>query len=108
MDFGISDSLRGAFPNKVYATLEIRACRVTVVQPLQGRSIYSNCRVHGNMMLYAEARPYHYKLYIYTYWFRVFSLAGMSREGTWGHCIVTTYYYTMLQQLLLHCYFHSC
>src|SRR3954463_7584369 len=25
-----------AFPNKVYVTLEIRACRVTVVQPLQG------------------------------------------------------------------------
>lgn len=35
-DYVVSDSLGGAFPNKVYATLEIRACSVTVVQPLQG------------------------------------------------------------------------
>ena len=36
LDYVVSDSLGGAFPNKVYATLEIRACRVIVVQPLQG------------------------------------------------------------------------
>ena len=36
MVYDMSDSLAGAIPNKVCATLEIRACRVTVVQPLQG------------------------------------------------------------------------
>ena len=34
--YGVSNSLGRAFPNKVYATREIRACRITVVQPLQG------------------------------------------------------------------------
>ena len=50
MDCGVSDSFGRVFPNKVYATLEIRACRVTVVQPLLG-VIYSNSRVHGNRTL---------------------------------------------------------
>ena len=36
VDYVVSKSLGWAFPNKVYATLEFRACRVTVVQPLQG------------------------------------------------------------------------
>ena len=36
VDYVVSESLGRAFPNKVYATLEFRACRVTVVQPLQG------------------------------------------------------------------------
>src|SRR3954467_436147 len=108
-DCVVSDSLGGVFPNKVYATLEIRVCRLPSSAPLQGRSIYSNSRVHGNRTLYAEARPYHYKLYIYTCWFRVFFLAGMSREEARRHVliVITAKYYTMLQQLLLHCYFNS-
>src|SRR3954465_10213185 len=33
MDCVVSDSLGGVFPNQVYATLEIRACSVTLVHP---------------------------------------------------------------------------
>src|ERR1041385_7406669 len=33
MGYEVSDSLGGAFPNKVPATLEIRACSVTQVHP---------------------------------------------------------------------------
>src|SRR3954468_5656615 len=33
MGLGMSDSLGGVFPNKVYATLEIRACSFTLVHP---------------------------------------------------------------------------
>ena len=36
VDYAVSESLGGVFPNKVDATLEFRACRVTVVQPMQG------------------------------------------------------------------------
>ena len=36
VDYVVSESLGRAFPNKVYATLEFRACMVTVVEPLQG------------------------------------------------------------------------
>src|SRR4051812_16017623 len=64
MDCVVSDSLGGVLPNQVYATLEIRAWFHTNA-PLQGRSIYSNSRVHDNTTLYAEAKPYHYKLYLY-------------------------------------------
>ena len=33
MACGVSESFGRVFPNKVYATLEFRACRVTVVHP---------------------------------------------------------------------------
>ena len=33
MACGVSDSFGRVFPNKVYATLEFRACRITVVHP---------------------------------------------------------------------------
>ena len=33
MGLGVSDSLGGAFPDKVYATLEIGACSFTLVHP---------------------------------------------------------------------------
>src|ERR1044072_8118723 len=33
MDCVVSDSLGGVLPNQVYATLEIRACSVTLVHP---------------------------------------------------------------------------
>src|SRR3954470_660175 len=62
------------------------------------------------MTLYAEARPYHYKLYIYTCWFRVLLPRGDVEGGNSEALlmIITTYYYTLLQQLLLHCYFNFC
>src|ERR1044071_750367 len=36
MGCDVSDSLGGAFPNKVHATLEIRACRLNSSAPLHG------------------------------------------------------------------------
>ena len=33
MGYVVSDSFGGVHPNKVYATLEIRACSVTLVHP---------------------------------------------------------------------------
>src|SRR3954465_10763938 len=95
MDCVVSDSLGGAFPNKVYATLEIRACRLPSSAPLQGRSIYSNSRVNGNGTLYAEARPYHYKLYIYTCLFRVLLPRGDVEGGNSKALLIgiTNYYY---------------
>src|SRR3954471_16982164 len=54
---------------------------VIISAPLHGRLIYSNSRVHGNRMLYAEARSYHYKLYLYTCWFRVLLPRGDVEGG---------------------------
>ena len=52
MACGISESLGGVFPNKVDATLEFRACRVTVVQsPLRGKNKPSDGPVPGNSTL---------------------------------------------------------
>src|SRR3954463_6585458 len=106
MECVVSDSLGGVLPNQVYATLVIRACSVTLVHPCrEDLSIYS--RVHGNRTLYAEARPYHYKLYIYTCWFRVLLARGDVEGGnSEAYLMYTTYYYTLLQQLLLHCYLY--
>src|SRR3954470_24666656 len=69
--------------------------------------IYSNSRAHGNRTLYAEARSYHYKLYLYTCWFRILLPRGDVEGGnSEAWLMYTTYYYTMLQQLLLHCYLY--
>ena len=52
MTHGVSESLGGVFPNKVDATLEFRACRVTVVQsPLRGKNKPSDGPVPGNSTL---------------------------------------------------------
>ena len=52
MTHGVSESLGGVFPNKVDATLEFRACRVTVVQsPLRGKNKPSDGPVQGNRTL---------------------------------------------------------
>src|ERR1041385_6660230 len=98
MVYGVSDSLGGAFPNKLYATLEIRALYCNRSAPLQGRLIYSNSRVHGNRTLYAEARSYYYKLLLLSCWFRVFFLARkLIEEGiSEALLIIINYYYTML------------
>src|SRR3954466_306326 len=64
MDPGVSDSLGGVFPNKVYATREIQACSRNYQCTPAGKINYIDSRVHGNMTLYAEARSYHYKLYL--------------------------------------------
>ena len=51
-DDTVSESLGGVFPNKVDATLEFRACRVTVVQsPLRGKNKSSDGPVQGNSTL---------------------------------------------------------
>src|SRR3954467_14937677 len=93
MDFDVSDSLGGAFPNKVYATLEIRACRRNYQCTPAGKINLSNSRVHSNRTLYAVARSYHYKLYLILVGSEFCFLAGMSREGTRKHdyyCIQLT------------------
>src|SRR3954468_4763190 len=80
-----SDRLGGVCPNKVYATLEIRACKRNY-QCTPARKINSiDSRVHGNRTLYAEARSYHYKLYLILVGSEFCFLAGMSREGTRRH-----------------------
>ena len=70
--------------------------------------IYSNSRVHGNRMLYVEARLYYYKLTIKML-VPGFLPRGDVEEGiSEAWLIYTTYYYAMMQQLLLHCYlFHA-
>lgn len=80
---------------------------VNTTAPLQGRLIYSNSRVHGNMTLYAEAGSYHYKLLLLLNCMVPGFLPRWDVEEVISEAllITTTYYYTMLQQLLLHCYF---
>src|SRR3954467_14428203 len=108
MDCAVSDSLGGVLPYHVYATLVIRACSVTLVHTCRD-DCSIDCRVHGNRTLYAEARPYHHKLLLSNYWFRVLLPRGDVEGGNSEALlmVITTYYYTMLQQLLLHCYFIS-
>src|SRR4051812_11501 len=92
MDCVVSDSLGGVLPYQVYATLVIRACSVTLVHPCRD-DLSIDSRVHGNRTLYTEARPYHYKLLLLNCWFRVFFLAGMSREELGG---IVKYCYNLL------------
>ena len=64
-DDTVSESLGGVFPNKVDATLEFRACRVTVVQsPLRGKNKPSDGPVQGNRrsVLYPYPPPTNYEL----------------------------------------------
>src|SRR3954468_17096685 len=65
MDLDVSDSLGGVFPNKVYATLEIRACSRNYQCTPAGKINSIDSRVHGNRTLYAEARSYHYNYILY-------------------------------------------
>src|SRR3954468_7570606 len=73
---------------------------------MQGRLIYSNSRVLGNRTLYAEVGSYHYKLLLLNCMVPGF-LPRWDVEEVISEAliIITNYYYTMLQQLLLHCYF---
>src|SRR4051812_39948261 len=89
MDPGVSDSLGGAFPNKVYATLEIRMCSRNYRCTPAGKINSIDSRVHGNRTLYAEARSYHYKLYLLLVGSGFCFLMGMSMEGLGG--IVNVY-----------------
>src|SRR4051812_47509930 len=61
MELGVSDSLGGVFPNKVYATREIRACR-----RLQGRLILSIgvSTITGRFMLKPDPTTTNYSLYL--------------------------------------------
>src|SRR3954470_14480790 len=66
MDPGVSDRLDGVFPNKVYATLEIRACRRNYQCTLQGRLILSIVvsTVTGHFMLKPDPTTTNYILYL--------------------------------------------
>src|ERR1041384_978054 len=108
MDFVVSDSLGGVLPNQVYATLEIRACSFTLVHPCrEDQSIrIAVSTVTGRFMLKPDPTTTNY----------IFILVGSEFSYSWG-CrgrelggivVITTYYYTMLQQLLLHCYINFC
>src|SRR3954463_4652013 len=93
MDPGVSDSLGGVFPDKGYATREIRACSRNYQCIPAGKINSIDSRVHGNKTLYAEGRSYHYKLYLILVGSEFCFLAGMSREGTRRHdyyCIQLT------------------
>ena len=85
MDSGVSDSFGEVFPDKVYATLEIQACRRNYQCTPAGKINSIDSRVHGNRTLYAEARSYHYKLYLILVGSEFCFLTGMSREGTRRH-----------------------
>ena len=86
MDCVVSDSLGGVLPNQVYATLEIQACRFTLVHP---------CREHQSIRIAVSMVTVHFMLksdptttnYIFILVGSGFCfLAGMSREGTQRHC----------------------
>src|SRR4051794_8506058 len=67
MDPGVSDSLGGVFPNKVYATLEISERAVVIISaPLQGRLILSIAlsTVTGRFMLKPDPTTTNYILYL--------------------------------------------
>src|SRR4051812_45727120 len=107
MDSGVSDSLGGVFPNKVYATLEIRACKHNY-QCTPARKINSiDSRVHvtGRFMLKPDPTTTNYILYLLVSSFAS-SQGCRGRELGGMINMYTTYYYTMLQQLLLHFYLY--
>ena len=85
MDPGVSDSHGGVFPDKVYATLEIRACSRNYQCTPAGKINSIDSRVHSNRTLYAKVRSYYYKLYLILVGSEFCFLAGMSRKGTRRH-----------------------
>ena len=56
MAYGVSDSLGRVFPNKVYATLEIRVCRVTVVHLCRYENLIETL-INGWLFSSNAARP---------------------------------------------------
>ena len=66
MDSGVSDSLSGVFPNKVYATLEIRACRRNYQCTPAGKIDLSIVvsTVTGRFMLKPDPTTTNYILYL--------------------------------------------
>src|SRR3954465_13082611 len=66
MDPGVSDSLGGVFPNKVYATLDIRACSRNYQCTPAGKinSIDSLSTVTGRFMLKPDPTTTNYILYL--------------------------------------------
>ena len=64
MAHGVSESLGGVFPNKVDATLEFRACRVTVVHPCRDEiSIrIAVSTVTGRSVMYPDPPSTNYEL----------------------------------------------
>src|SRR3954465_5056848 len=66
MDPGVSDSLGGVFPNKVYATRRSEHAVVIISAPLQGRLILSIAvsTVTGRFMLKPDPTTRNYILYL--------------------------------------------
>src|SRR3954463_7178625 len=66
MDPGVSDSLGGVFPNKVYATGRSERAVVIISAPLQGRLILSIAvsTVIGRFMLKPDPTTTNYILYL--------------------------------------------
>ena len=107
MDCIVSDSLGGLLPNQVYATLEILACSVTLVHPCrEDQSIrIAVSTVKGRFMLKPDSTTTNYILYLLV---PSFLPRGDVEGGNLEALlmVITTYYYTFLQQLLLYCYFN--
>src|ERR1043165_8223084 len=107
MDSSVSDRLGGVFPDKVYATLEIRACRRNYQCTPAGKINLSIgvSMVTGRFMLKPDPTTTNYILYFLAPSFA--SSRGCRGKKLGGMInMYTTYYYTMLQQLLLHCYLY--
>ena len=79
----VSDSFGGVFPNKVYATLEIRACSITLVQPYREDNLFVVSTVIGHFMLKPDPTTTNYIFILVGFGFCF--LARMSREGTQRH-----------------------
>ena len=97
MDCVVSDSLGGVLPNQVYATLDIRACSVTLVHPCrEDQSIrIAVSTVTGRFMLKPDLTTTNYIFIL-----RVPSfLPHGNVEGGRSEALlilITTYYYTTL------------
>ena len=64
MAHGVSESLGGVFPNKVDATLEFRACRVTVVHPCRDETSIriTESTIIGRSVMYPDPPSTSYEL----------------------------------------------
>src|SRR3954469_21162454 len=64
MDPGVSDSLGGVFPDKVYATLEIRACSRNYQCTPAGKRSIAVSKETGRFMLKPDPTTRNYILYL--------------------------------------------
>src|SRR3954463_1291898 len=106
MDCVVSDSLGGGLPKQGYAPLEIRACSVTLGTPAGKINLsIAVSTVTGRFMLKPDPTTTNCILYLLVP--SIVSSRGCRGRELGGMInMYTTYYYTLLQQLLLHCYFY--